>query len=97
MCFEVVEHNRTCDWLTYTCACLNEQCGYRLKEEMKKQRVFLTIDNVVDSSESLKEASVYIQAEYGNGSVIVVTARSIDQLQMVNINKRDCLENARVG
>ncbi|KAG0586685.1 hypothetical protein KC19_2G108800 [Ceratodon purpureus] len=68
-----------------------DECYSLLRQNIIKQKVFIAIDNVFDSSKCLEEASAYLQLNYFPNSVVVVTARSLDQLQMLKIEKSNCL------
>jgi len=52
--------------------------------------VFLALDNVWQ--ESLEQAKDYLKVGFHHGSIMMVTACSIDILDCLNINKSDCLE-----
>ena len=58
---------------------------------MGGEKVFLALDNVWQ--ESKEEAMVYVQEVcYGCGSIVLVTARSIDILDSLKIDRMDCFE-----
>lgn len=57
---------------------------------MQRQKVFLSIDNVSD--DQIDEARMYLEVGYHQESIVLVTARSIDILKSLRINKRDCME-----
>jgi hypothetical protein len=58
---------------------------------MGGEKVFLAVDNVWQ--ESKEEAMVYVHGvSYGCGSIVLVTARSIDILDSLKINRMDCFE-----
>jgi hypothetical protein len=59
-----------------------------LKSHAVKERVFLALDNVSD--ESKEQAKSYLEANFGGGSRVLVTARSLDQLQCLGIHKDHC-------
>jgi hypothetical protein len=59
-----------------------------LKSHVVKERVFLALDNVSDESE--EQAKSYLQANFGDGSVVLITARSVDQLQCLGVHKDNC-------
>ncbi|KAG0557048.1 hypothetical protein KC19_11G098900 [Ceratodon purpureus] len=69
-----------------------DECYSLLTQSIIKQKVFIAIDNVFDSSKCLEEADAYLKLNYSPNSVVVVTARSLDQLQMLQIEKSNCLE-----
>ncbi|KAG0601427.1 hypothetical protein M758_11G109900 [Ceratodon purpureus] len=69
-----------------------DECYSLLKQNIIKQKVFIAIDNVFDSSKCLEEAGAYLKLNYSPNSVVVVTARSLDQLEMVKIEKTNCME-----
>jgi len=50
----------------------------------------MALDNVWP--ESLEEAKVYLRMGFHDGSIVMVTARSIDVLACLNIDSSDCLE-----
>ena len=56
----------------------------------RENKVFLALDNVWP--ESVAEAEVYVQqARYGRGSIVLVTARSVEILKSLQIDENDCL------
>ncbi|KAG0623537.1 hypothetical protein M758_3G181400 [Ceratodon purpureus] len=76
--------------------CLDEldtgQCHGILRKSMRKQKVFLAIDNVWDDSKSIEDARMYLQTDYHKGSVVVVTSRSLKTLTYLGIEKSHCFE-----
>ncbi len=52
--------------------------------------VFLTIDNV--SSTTMNQALTLLRANYGPGSVVLVTARSLNELTSLRIDASRCME-----
>jgi hypothetical protein len=66
-----------------------------LKSHAVKERVFLALDNVSD--ESKEQAKSYLEANFGDGSVVLVTARSLDQLQCLGIHKDHCFAMPELG
>lgn len=70
------------------------QCRNQLKRCIVNQPVFLTIDNVSDDLEVIKQAKTFLGVRWNKGSVIIVTARSLDELLRLKpyINKNDCME-----
>jgi hypothetical protein len=68
------------------------QCRNRLNEDLHKQRVFLAIDNVLVNGQAIEQAKTYLRAKYAHGSAVMVTARSLGQLQNLNIHESSCLE-----
>lgn len=70
---------------------LQLQCKDQLKRCIVKQPIFLAIDNV--DEDSAEQAKTYLRAKhlFGNGSMVVVTSRSLCQLEALNIHKDDCL------
>ena len=68
------------------------QCRDRLKRDTNKQTVFLALDNVSDSLTIMAQAKSYLTLGYREGSIIVVTARSLDILGALKIRESDCLE-----
>ena len=56
-------------------------------------KVFLALDNVTDASEILEEVRWYLSVSYGEGSMILVTSRSLEVLlSELQIAKNHCLE-----
>ncbi|KAG0577398.1 hypothetical protein KC19_5G153200 [Ceratodon purpureus] len=68
-----------------------DKCKDQLRRCIVKQPIFLAIDNV--DEDSAEQAKTYLRAKYsfGNGSVVVVTSRSLSQLLALNIHEDDCL------
>ncbi|KAG0601423.1 hypothetical protein M758_11G109500 [Ceratodon purpureus] len=69
-----------------------DECYSLLRQNITKQKVLIAIDNVFDSSKCLEEAGAYLELNYSPNSVVVVTARSLDQLLMVKIEESNCME-----
>ena len=61
--------------------------GY-LKSHIVKRRVFLALDNVSDDSR--EQAKSYFEAIIGDGSMVLVTACAVDQLQYLGVHKDNC-------
>lgn len=59
-------------------------------KERIRQPVFLALDNVCE--ESIQEANGYLEVCARNGSIVMVTARTIDVLHRLGIDETDCLE-----
>lgn len=68
------------------------QCSTQLREKVHKHDIFLAIDNVSDSVGVIEQAVTYLRAGFKQGSVVIVTARSLEQLMCVGIAKDGCLE-----
>ena len=67
--------------------------GYAyLYKRLGTQQVFLALDNVQDTYNSLRMARSFLKAKYGLGSVVLVSARSLDVLNLVYLNQSECLE-----
>jgi len=66
------------------------QCKDRLKRGMKR-KVLLTIDNVSDVQKILDDARDLLRMEFPEGSIVIVTARSLAQLVHLNISAQECL------
>jgi hypothetical protein len=65
------------------------QCKDRIKKGLKK-KVFLAIDNVSPTQQTFDEARELLRLEFMQGSIVIVTARSLSQLQ--NVNVEECME-----
>jgi hypothetical protein len=50
--------------------------------------VFLALDNVSD--ETKEQAKSYLEANFGDGSVVLVTTCSMDQLQYLGVHNDNC-------
>jgi hypothetical protein len=61
-------------------------------KKLHAQPTFLVLDNVQDEPKSLEVAETYFKASYGCGSVVLVTARSLDVLKKLNLDECQCLE-----
>lgn len=59
---------------------------------MCKQKTFLAIDNVLDDSKSIEQAKMYLQANFHDGSVVMVTSRTLATLTYLGINTSACFE-----
>lgn len=69
------------------------QCQDLLKREMKKQAIFLAIDNMSDNTKSIEQAKTFLTAGFANGSIVIVTARSSEVLKLchLDIDESNCL------
>ena len=58
------------------------------------QPVFLAIDNVTNDPAIIKQAKTYLGTKWSEGSVIIVTSRSLGDLMYLReyINESDCME-----
>ena len=70
------------------------QCRDQLKRCVASEAIFLAVDNVSDSLEVIRQAMTYLGARWGEGSVILVTARSLGELMCLKpyIRESDCVE-----
>ena len=70
------------------------QCRDQLKRCVASEAIFLAVDNVSDSLEVIRQAKTYVGARWGEGSVILVTARSLGELTCLKpyIRGSDCVE-----
>ncbi|KAG0598294.1 hypothetical protein M758_12G062000 [Ceratodon purpureus] len=69
------------------------ELGYAyLKKHLCTQPIFLALDNVHDDFKALEVAQTYLKAGYGQGSVVLVTARSLSVLKKLNLHEGNCLE-----
>jgi hypothetical protein len=61
---------------------------------MQKQAVFLAIDNMSDNIKSIEQAKIFLSAGFDNGSIVIVTARSLEVLKLchLGIDGSNCLE-----
>ena len=61
---------------------------------MQKQTVFLAIDNMSDNVMSIDLVKLFLSAGFHYGSVVVVTARSLEVLKThhLNLDENSCLE-----
>lgn len=59
---------------------------------LTKKPKFLALDNVKDNLKSIEAAQRFLKACYGSGSVVFVTARSLDVLKKLNLDESQCLE-----
>ncbi|KAG0615814.1 hypothetical protein M758_5G068900 [Ceratodon purpureus] len=71
-----------------------DECHNQLNKGVVNQPIFLAIDNVVsDDRENLKQAKTYLGTRWIEGSVVMVTARSLNDLTYLkpHINESDCM------
>lgn len=61
------------------------QCKGLLKEAILKQPIFLAVDNIFDDIKSIEEVNVFLKGGFAKGSVVVLTARSLDVLQNAHL------------
>jgi len=76
--------------LAYLGAMDVDKYQHHFMRDMMNVKVFLTIDNV--SSATSKQALTLLRAKYGPGSVLLVTARSVNELMSLGIDARECME-----
>jgi hypothetical protein len=65
------------------------QCKDRIKKGLEK-KLFLAIDNVSPTQQIVDEAKELLRMGYLQGSIVIVTARSLVQLQ--NLGIKECME-----
>ncbi|KAG0569871.1 hypothetical protein KC19_6G122400 [Ceratodon purpureus] len=68
-----------------------DECWSRLKHLMQSNKVVLAIDNVSRNSKIREEALKYLRLEYGQGSIVMVTARAVGELEILGIVSGSCL------
>ncbi|KAG0613625.1 hypothetical protein M758_6G117100 [Ceratodon purpureus] len=68
-----------------------DECWSRLKHLMQSKKVVLAIDNVSGNSKICEEALKYLRLEYGQGSIVMVTARALGELENLGIVSGSCL------
>ncbi|KAG0569869.1 hypothetical protein KC19_6G122200 [Ceratodon purpureus] len=68
-----------------------DECWSRLKHLMQSNKVVLAIDNVSGNSKVCEEALKYLRLEYGHGSIVMVTARALGELEILGIMRGSCL------
>lgn len=63
-----------------------------LREHIRKHRLFLVVDNVWNQQNSIQEANSFLSLPFKNGSVVLVTARSLEILNIFKktIRWKDC-------
>lgn len=68
------------------------QCRDMLRNGVHKNRTFLVVDNVTDSTSNIQQAMFFLRVGYCPGSILIVTARSLDQLKGLRIDELSCME-----
>jgi hypothetical protein len=68
------------------------QCKHRMKRTIKNKRVLLAIDNVYESHQIVNQAKDILRSGFEEGSLVIVTARSLEELQNLGIHKSECME-----
>ncbi|KAG0569867.1 hypothetical protein KC19_6G122000 [Ceratodon purpureus] len=68
-----------------------DECWSRLKHLMQSNKVALAIDNVSRNSKICEEARKYLRLEYGQGSIVMVTARALGELEILGTMRGSCL------
>ena len=68
------------------------QCMDMMKRDIKNQKVFLAIDNVSESYHILEQVSNMLRIGFEQGSILLVTARSLEILQNLDIDENECME-----
>lgn len=65
-----------------------------LRRELQSQPIFLAIDNICDTTKSVDQAKMFLEGGFAKGSVIIMTARSLDVLghPYLGIDDDNCLE-----
>jgi hypothetical protein len=73
------------------------QLKYLVQERISRQRAFLALDNIWDDSQSLNHARTILQAPFHKGSLVIVTARSKNTLELLGIHGDACIEMPELG
>ncbi|KAG0608491.1 hypothetical protein M758_8G109700 [Ceratodon purpureus] len=68
------------------------ECKDRIKRTIKNHKVLLAMDNVSDSQHVVDFATDLLRAEFMQGSIVIIAARSLAQLQTLNIHEGECVE-----
>lgn len=64
-----------------------------LRKKLLAQPIFLALDNVQADHKSIQIAQTYLTAGFGPGTIVLVTARSPDLLNLkLNLDETNCLE-----
>lgn len=63
-----------------------------MKRTIKTKRVLLAIDNVYESHQIVNQAKDILRSGFEEGSLVVVTARSLEELQNLGIHENECME-----
>jgi hypothetical protein len=65
---------------------------------MHRQKVFLVLDNVGDHQVEVEEAIMYLKLLYHEGSIVLLTSRSLDILHnRLHISRLHCMEMPNLG
>jgi hypothetical protein len=68
------------------------QCTTLLRKVIRKEKIFVAIDNLYDSTKIIDQAKTLLNFDYAEGSIVLITARSYDLLQILKVIERDCIE-----
>jgi len=61
-------------------------------KDIKNEKIFLAIDNVFESHEIVERAKLILGVGFETRSIIIVTARSLGELQNLNLQESECME-----
>lgn len=61
-------------------------------KDIKNERALLAMDNVSESYEIVERAKLILRAGFAKSSIVIVTARSLGELQNLNIEESECME-----
>jgi hypothetical protein len=73
------------------------QLKYLVHKRISRQRAFLALDNIWDDSQSLNHARTILEAPFHKGSLVIVTARSKNTLELLGIHGDACIEMPELG
>ena len=62
------------------------QCRDILRKTLLRERTFLAVDNVWDDHQSLKQAKMFLEGPFCEGSLVIVTSRSQRILELLGVD-----------
>jgi hypothetical protein len=62
------------------------QCRDILQRILFRERTFLVVDNVWDDHQSLKQAKMFLESRFCEGSLVIVTSRSQRTLELLGVD-----------
>jgi hypothetical protein len=84
-------------WHEQLVYCYHVQCRDILRRTLSRERTFLAVDNVWDDHQSLKQAKMFLEGPFCEGSLVIVTSRSQRTLELLGVDEDASFEVPDLG
>jgi hypothetical protein len=84
-------------WHEQLVYCYHVQCRDILQRTLSGKRTFLAVDNVWDDHQSLKQAKMFLEGPFCEGSLVIVTSRSQRTLDFLGVDEDASFEVPDLG